>query len=537
MVYLLSQVSKYVLIILIAVYTLQAFTALSSRKSDEDRTALLSMQRIEIFLLLFIGLISLYTVTLESELILYAAFSMIVLLVILVVYGLVYRKAPRQLLNNMCMLLAIGFVIQARLDLEGATRQLFITGIVALVMILVPLLIRKLNFLDRLTWVYAIAGLVVLAFVFVTGSTSYGAKLSLSLAGISFQPSEFIKIVFVFFIAAAYSQATNFRTVVKVTILAALHVLILVASKDLGAALLYFMVYLVMLYVATRKVRYLFAGLGAGALACIAAYFLFSHVRTRVIAWQDPFAVIDDAGYQVAQSLFAIGSGSWYGSGLGQGLPTSIPVVEEDFVFSAIAEEMGALFAICMVLICLCCYILILNIAMQTHRLFYKLIALGLGTVYIFQVFLTVGGATKFIPSTGVTLPLISIGGSSMMSTFLLFNIILGLYLFRADESRREEQEEAVPAFAAAQRRARGQYDEDDPDAGGKRRARTRTHEPIDEPVVKEVNISRRAKRPGEKTNNVYDTDRVKGDTFVNLEITIDPDEIEDFRISLEDDE
>lgn len=210
--------------------------------------------------------------------------------------------------------------------------------------------------------------------------------------------------------------------------------MILVASKDLGAGLLFFMVYVVMLYVATRKVSYLFAGLGAGALASVAAYFVFSHVRTRVIAWRDPFSVIDGAGYQVSQSLFAIGSGGWFGSGLYQGLPTSIPVVQQDFIFSAISEEMGGIVAVCLVLICMCCFFIILNIAMKIHRSFYKLIALGLGTAYIFQVFLTVGGVTKFIPSTGVTLPFVSYGGSSLLSSFIVFNIILGLYLFKEKE-------------------------------------------------------------------------------------------------------
>lgn len=554
MVYILTQLSKYLLIILIAVYTFQAFGALSSRKSDESRSVLFSMQRIEIALLLFAGLISLYAVTLESMLIPYFGISLAILVFIEVIYSVVYKKAPRQLLNNMCMLLAIGFVIQARLDLDGAMRQLIITAAAAFGTILIPVLIRKLGFLDRLTWLYAAVGVITLGLVAFTATTSYGAKLSLSLAGISFQPSEFIKIVFVFFVAAIFSQATDFVTVVKATIIAAIHVLILVISKDLGAALLYFMVYLVMIYVATQKLRYFFAGLFCGSAAAVAAYFLFSHVRTRVIAWQDPFAVIDDAGYQVAQSLFAIGSGGWFGTGLGQGLPTSIPVVEEDFVFSAITEEMGALFSICMVMICLCCFILILNIAMQTHRLFHKLIALGLGTVYIFQVFLTVGGATKFIPSTGVTFPFVSIGGSSLMSTFVLFNIILGLYLFREDESVREEAQAVAPAYVQAhenekQRRAaskrhkpkRTDYDESDygveiPPVQQSTAAKKHAAEQ-EEPLVKEVTISKKVGQSGKKKGHRYNTDRIQGDRFVNLEVTIDPDEIDDFRVNLEDDD
>ena len=189
-----------------------------------------------------------------------------------------------------------------------------------------------------------------------------------------------------------------------------------------------------MLYVATRQPLYLFSGLASGCIAAIGAYQLFDHVRTRVVVWRDPFAVYDKGGYQVAQSLFAIGTGSWFGMGLFQGAPNTIPVAEEDFIFSAISEELGLVFALCLILICVSCYIMFLNIAMQIHDMFYKLIALGLGTCYIFQVFLTIGGATKFIPSTGVTLALVSYGGSSVLSTLIMFAIIQGLYILREDE-------------------------------------------------------------------------------------------------------
>ena len=185
---------------------------------------------------------------------------------------------------------------------------------------------------------------------------------------------------------------------------------------------------------ATRQPLYILAGLGAGSAASVVAYYLFNHVRVRVLAWKDPFAVYDNGGYQVAQSLFAIGTGSWFGMGLFQGAPETIPVAVSDFIFSAIAEEMGLIFALCMILVCVSCYVMFLNIAMQLHTMFYKLVALGLGTCYIFQVFLNVGGVTKFIPSTGVTLPLVSYGGSSLLSTIIMFGIIQGLYILREDE-------------------------------------------------------------------------------------------------------
>ena len=142
----------------------------------------------------------------------------------------------------------------------------------------------------------------------------------------------------------------------------------------------------------------------------------------------------------MAQSLFAIGTGGWFGMGLYQGAPDTIPVAAEDFIFSAISEEMGLIFALCMILVCVSCYVMFLNIAMQLHNMFYKMVALGLGTCYIFQVFLTIGGVTKFIPSTGVTLPLVSYGGSSLVSTLIMFAIIQGLYILREDEEEKIER-------------------------------------------------------------------------------------------------
>ncbi len=176
------------------------------------------------------------------------------------------------------------------------------------------------------------------------------------------------------------------------------------------------------------------------------AYYLFNHVRVRVVAWQDPLAVFEREGNQVANSLFAIGTGGWFGMGLNQGMPNKIPEVKQDFIFSAVAEELGGIFAVCLILVCVSCFLMFLNIAMQMKDSFYKLVALGLGTIYGFQILLSVGGDIKFIPSTGVTLPLVSYGGSSLLSTLIIFAVIQGLYLFR-------ERTEAEQASAKKKKR------------------------------------------------------------------------------------
>jgi cell division protein FtsW (lipid II flippase) len=277
--------------------------------------------------------------------------------------------------------------------------------------------------------------------VCVAGTTSYGAQLSIGVAGFSFQPSEFVKISYVFFIATMFYRSVSNRTILLVSGVSALHVLILVLSKDLGSALIFFITYVFMLFIATGKWRYLLGGTVGGILASTLAFQLFSHVKTRVAAWLNPWSDIAGKGYQISQSLFAIGTGGWFGMGLYRGMPRKIPVVEKDFIFSAISEEMGGIFALCVLLICLGCFLQFMMIAGNMQAVFYKLIAFGLGMIYAIQVFLTVGGVTKFIPSTGVTLPLVSYGGSSVLSTFIIFGIIQGLYILKRNEEEEDQYE------------------------------------------------------------------------------------------------
>ena len=222
---------------------------------------------------------------------------------------------------------------------------------------------------------------------------------------------------------------------------AAMHVGILVLSKDLGTALVFFMAYLVIVYVSTEKPSYALAGLMALVLASVAAYFLFGHVRTRVEIWRDPFADYKVKGYQIVQALFGLTAGGWFGTGLFKGKPDTIPLASYDFTFAAISEEFGILFSICLILLCMSTFLLIVNISMKMSKNFYRLIAIGLGVEYAVQVFLTIGGTTKFIPMTGITLPLVSYGGSSVMSTIIMLSIIQGLYVLREDEEGEELEE------------------------------------------------------------------------------------------------
>ncbi len=437
---LISEISGYLMILLIAIYTYYNFRFFSM-KNEEDRNRACQRQMVCMFMLHFLANLVIILHTGSEMLILFYGVQVLFFLCYVFLYRFFYRNVSRILVNNVCMLLCTGFIILTRLNPEKAMRQFAIVVISAVITWIIPFIIDRVWQLVKIPWVYGSLGLLLLIVVCLVGNSSYGAQLSLTVKGISVQPSEFVKISFVFFVATMFYRSTDFKNVAVTTVVAALHVLTLVLSKDLGSALIFFVTYLMMLFVATSNWLYLGCGAASGAAAAFAAEKLFSHVRRRVEAWRDPWSDIDDKGYQIAQSLFAVGTGGWFGMGLYGGMPEKIPVVDKDFVFAAISEELGAIYAICILLICLGCFLQFMMIAMKMQAMFYKLIAFGLGTMYITQVFLTVGGVLKFIPSTGVTLPFVSYGGSSILSTFVLFNIIQGLYILKRGEEEEDEEE------------------------------------------------------------------------------------------------
>ncbi|MDF2610885.1 MAG: penicillin-binding protein transpeptidase [Lachnospiraceae bacterium] len=426
------QIAKYINVILIALYTYYAFRIFGmSDKIVKDKING-KMKRI-IYVFHFISYFVLFISTKNYKVgILYAA-ELVAIIIITIIYHWIYNNMMPLIWNNMIFMLVIGFVMLTRLSFDKAVKQFAIASATLFLCIIVPIIIDKLKQLRKLGWIYGLLGIGLLTSVLFFGVENYGATNWINVFGITLQPSEIVKLLFVFAIASLLSYRTDFRYVVVVTILAAMHVLILVLEKDLGGALIFFLTYLIMLYVATSQPLYLLSGLVSGIGASLIAYRLFQHVRVRVMAWQDPWTLIDKEGYQISQSLFAIGTGSWFGMGLTKGLPTSIPVVDSDFIFSAISEEMGGVFAFCLMLICVSNYLTFINIALKMKIDFYKLIALGFSTMYIFQVFLSVGGVTKLIPSTGVTLPFISYGGSSLLSSIIMICVFQGLYILNQD--------------------------------------------------------------------------------------------------------
>ncbi len=443
MVSLISTGSNYIIVIMGVIYAITCFTVFlpSTEKRQVKR---MDRQELFMFVFHFICYGVLFAKTLDTKIIFLYLAQVVFFKMLIFVYSRVYVDCSRILMNHTCFLLLIGFVMLTRLSFDKAVKQFIIAAATSLIVLFIPYFMEKAVWLKKLKWIYGLLGLIFLSSVFVIGTSQNGATNWISLGhGIALQPSEFVKISFVFFIAAMLTKAPNFKTMLLTSIFAACHVIILIGEKDLGGALIYFVVYVFLCYVATGRGIYLFGGIGAGTLAAKLAYMLFAHVRVRFIAWKDPWSVIEGSGYQITQSLFAIAAGSWLGKGLTQGRANDIPIVESDFIFSAITEEFGILFAICLILIYLGVFIHFLKIAMDVRGRFYKLLAYGFSICFIFQVFLTIGGVTKFIPSTGVTLPLISYGGSSVASTLIIFAVMQGIFIIAYKEDDENEEEQA----------------------------------------------------------------------------------------------
>ena len=362
-------------------------------------------------------------------------YELFLIIGIQIIYNLLYEKFNKALLNHQCMLLSLGLIVLSRLDPDRAVKQLLIALMATVFTAIIPIFIRKFDFWKKLKVLYALLGITGLLVTNLGGVTEYGAKISLSLGPVSIQPNEIVKILFVLGLSCALVESDSFNNKLRLTVVAFLHIGILVLSRDLGGASILLVIYLLLFFLAYNSYLVLIGG-GVGLFsALVFAASHMAHVEKRIQAWSDPISVIDGAGYQVSQSLFAIGSGGWFGTGLLKGMPNKIPVVSKDFIFAAICEEFGAIFAICLIFAYVSCFILIMNLALQKKDRFQSLVAAGFGLSFGFQVFLSIGGVIKFIPSTGVTLPFISAGGSSLVSSFLCFAVIQGMGMKKKERS------------------------------------------------------------------------------------------------------
>lgn len=333
------------------------------------------------------------------------------------------------------MLHLVGSLMLHRLspDLSVKHNMLALLGFV--IMLIIGFIVNKIHFFSRMTYVYMV---VAIGLLLIVNSTTNGATNWFSYGDFSFQPSEFVKIAFVFYLASAFKKEYKFFDFAIGSTVSGIIVLILVYQRDLGSALLFFSLYMVLSYMYSRKRWMSFAQLGALSGGGYIAYILFSHVRTRVYAWQDPWAYIDKEGYQVTQGLFAFASGKWMGTGLTLGQPNKIPVVTTDFIYAAVGEELGSVFALLLILLYLILIITLLSQCQKTYSLFNAYVGVGLVVMFGFQGFLIIGGVIKLIPLTGVTLPFVSYGGTSLIATILSVGIIESITKAKHHLKRRE---------------------------------------------------------------------------------------------------
>ena len=348
------------------------------------------------------------------------------------------------------VLSGIGIAFVTRLKPELAVNQVLWLFISIAAMVGTLIVVRNMDKLASYKYTLGIAGIVLLLIPMVFGTEHGGSRLWINIGPFSFQPGELAKVLIILFLAAYLSENRELlsastksigpialpkpRMLAPVFAMWGVSLLVVVFERDLGSALLFFTFLVVMIYVATGRVSYVIISLILLLAGMVLCYVLFSHVRNRIQIWIDPFAN-PDGGYQIIQSLYSLADGDLVGTGIGKGLPTLIPVVESDFIFSAIGEEMGLLGGSAILILYIIFAVRGFATAARAKSDMSAFTAVGLTTAIAFQAFLIVGGCTRLLPLTGVTLPFMSQGGSSLLASF----IITGLLLRTGDEATGQE--------------------------------------------------------------------------------------------------
>lgn len=354
-----------------------------------------------------------------------------ILLVVILSTSLVSKitKADNILVMIVNMLFSIGVSMIYRLDPAYGKRQLqfYLVGMV--LFFLTFFILKAFKFWSKISIFYVVVSIGLFMATLVFGTYIGGAKNWIVIKNIiTIQPSEFIKVPLAFFIASFYSNYNQIvskpfgRFYMEFVILVYIGFLFL--QKDLGTALIFFGLMILSQFV-FEKDRFLISfNIIAMILGSILAYFMFGHVRIRVATWLDPWSDINVTGYQITQALFALASGGLFGTGIGLGHPDYIPVAESDFIFSAISEEMGVFMGIAVILLFMILVYRAFKISLIQQDKFFSTLAFCIGVLFAIQTFIILGGVLKLIPLTGVTLPFISQGGSSMLSGFILLGCL-----------------------------------------------------------------------------------------------------------------
>ena len=428
--------ANFILILLLLLYVAAAYASMWARRWEAGFTRCMGTCR---YLLHGVGFLVLILATHDYRIIPLYLLELAFFIMADIIQRRVYAGGMLMLYQNMMLLLSVGFVMLTRLSFAHAMKQFLMAVLAFCLCTFLPWVFRKIPGLWKFGVLYSLVGPALLLAVLFLGSEVFGAKNWLTIKQVTFQPSEFVKLTFILSMAALLVRETKhkYRNLVLVTVVAVLHVGLLALSNDFGGALIFFVIYVLMLFVVSGDVLFPTAAILAGSFAALFAYRYSGHIRELVLAWQNPFLCIEDEGYQMAQSLFSIGSGGWFGTGLTKGMPKTVPVVKSDFIFSAVAEELGAVAAALLLCVYINCIIQMLSLALERKQSFFFAVTTGAVVLFGIQLFFNVGGVIKLIPSTGVTLTCISYGGSSLCSTIILFQ---GLQAMRAVEEKEKKQ-------------------------------------------------------------------------------------------------
>lgn len=342
-----------------------------------------------------------------------------------------YPQGDKFLITFACILSVIGIAILYRLDTSVSIKQLILFAIGVVIFIALVVAIPDIREFVKYKKIYMIATLLIMPIALLAHQEVYGATNWVTIGGFSIQPSEFGKITFVIYLASAlhdYEDKNNiiedFKQLWQPALVVMYSLGCLVIQKDLGSALIFFGIALAMLYVATGKKKYVLIALVLFVFGSIISYKLFPHVRERVIIWQNPWKYSDTTGYQIVQGLYSISSGGMFGSGLGQGYPGFVPVNTSDLIFAVICEELGMVFGLGIMIIYFLFFYRGMRAAFRVTDRFSMLNTVGFSAMIACQVLVIIGGVFAVIPLTGITLPLISAGGSSIITMFFALAIL-----------------------------------------------------------------------------------------------------------------
>jgi cell division protein FtsW (lipid II flippase) len=340
---------------------------------------------------------------------------------------LLFRHIDRFILIIVFLLVSVGLIIQYRIEETVAYKQLLMFGIGLLAMILCMALMRVPNLFRRLNRLLIIGSIGLLLLLLIIGDEQNGAKNWIFIAGHSLQPSEFVKAALVFILANYLTDGKTMKQIRPMIVFVAAVVALLVLERDLGAAVLIAGTSLILFYSATGNKLMTLSGLGIGAAGAAVSYVIFDHVRARVAVWKNPWATYSTSGYQIAQGLMAIASGGLWGVGLTLGSPKLIPAYHTDYIFAVICEEFGIIVGLCVIAFFLLLIIRGAMIALSASDRYSMLVTFGCTVMLTLQSFIIIGGVIKLIPLTGITMPFVSYGGSSMISCMILIGIIEGV--------------------------------------------------------------------------------------------------------------